>query len=233
MACPTTCRGRGDQRRPGGRHVRPGLLAALVLTVGAAFPSGSAAQIAWDTPRLVGPNSPGGLGLYWLRAGTLPGDNDALLGRWTLPSTGHSVALQGGFGQGVAEEDAAFGGIDLRAPIARHTDTQPLDIEWTGGLGVGIGLGDTGYILGSVPVAISAGRAWSSGAVWFSPYVSFGGVFEYRHGDDAPEEEFAFDSIVGVGLDLAFDEGRNFVLSASAALGDRQAIAVGLVLGGG
>ena len=144
-----------------------------------------------------------------------------------------SVAVVGGFGQGVAEEDAAFGGIDLRASLARHTDTQPLDVEWTGGLGVGVGLGDSGYILGSVPVAISAGRGWSSGAVWFSPYVSVGGVFEYRHGEEAPDEEFSFDSIVGLGLDLAFDQSRNFVISAAAALGDRQAISVGLVLGGG
>lgn len=206
---------------------------ALVTAVGLASPVGVDAQIAWDTPRLVGPNSPGGLGIYFLRAGTLPGDHDAVLGRWALPATGQSVSVQGGFGRGAAEEEAVFGGIDMRAPIARHTDSQPLDIGWTGGLGVGVGLGDSGYILGSVPVAVSAGRAYDSGSVWFSPYVSLGGVFEYRHGDGAPDEEFSFDSIVGVGVDIAFDSSRNFVISAAAALGDRQAVAVGLVLGGG
>lgn len=216
-----------------GRSIRRSFAVLAVAAGVFTVPADGTAQIAWDTPRLVGPNSPGGLGLYWLRAGTLPGDDDAVLGRWSLPATGRSVALQGGFGRGVAGEEAVFGGVDMRAPLARHSDTQPLDVEWTGGLGVGVGLGESGYILGSVPIAISAGRAYDSGSVWFSPYVSVGGVFEYRHGDEAPDEEFSFDSIIGVGADIAFDSNRNFVISAAAALGDRQAITVGVVLGGG
>lgn len=207
----------------------------LLLATAAALlvPSTVAAQIAWDTPRMVGPDSPGGFGLFWLRAGTVPGDGDAAYARLTVPGTGGAFSLRGGVGEGVEGENSAFGGIDVRAPITRHTDTQPLDIEWTGGLGVGVGLEESGYILGSLPLAVAAGRSWSSGAVWFSPYVSVGGVLEYRYGDEAPEEEFGVDSLIGVGLDVAFDRGRNVVLSAAASLGDRQAISVGLVFGGG
>lgn len=208
-----------------------GLLIAATATL--MVPALVSGQIAWDTPRMVGPDSPGGFGLFWLRAGTLPGDGDAAYARLTVPGTGGSFSLRGGFGEGVDGENSAFGGVDLRAPIARHTDTQPLDIEWTGGLGVGIGLEESGYILGSLPLAIAAGRSWSSGSVWFSPYVSVGGVLEYRYGDEAPDEEFGVDSLIGVGLDVAFDRGRNIVVSAAASVGDRQAISVGLVFGGG
>jgi hypothetical protein len=93
-----------------------------------------------------------------------------------------------------------------------------------------VGVGD--YIVTSLPVTVSAGRSWSSGSIWFAPYVSAGAVLDYRFGDEAPDEVFAIDSLVGVGVDLAFDQARRFVISASAALGDRQAVAVGFVIGG-
>ena len=214
------------------------LSSSLGLAVSAALvtPSGAVAQIAWDTPRMIGPETPSGLGFYWVRGETLPGDDDAIAASFGLPGTGGSVILRGGVGYGVNEEESAFGGVDLRAPIARHSDTQPLDIEWTGGAGLGVGE----YWLFTVPIAISAGRSWSSGSVWFAPYVSLGVAFDYRwepdSGDDAseffPDEEFEIGSSAGVGADIAFDRARRFVIRAAAALGDRQAVAVGLSIGG-
>ena len=207
-----------------------GLPRALALA-GTLAATPASAQIAWDTPRMIGPESPAGLGVYWTRAGTLPGDGDAVLGTWGIPSTDGAVILRGGFGEGVAEEGAAFGGVDVRAPIARHSDTQPLDIEWTGGAGIGVGE----YLLVSVPFALSAGRSWSSDAVWFAPYVTVGAALDYRHGDSdfVPEEEFEIQATAGVGVDVSFDSARRFVLRFGAALGDRQAIAVGLMISSG
>lgn len=198
------------------------------LAVAAVVPA--SAQIAWDTPSLTGPESPSGLGVYWMRAEALPGDDDAVFGTWSLPGTGGAVTVRGGIGTGVAEENAAFGGIDLRAPIATHTDTQPLDLAWSGGAGVGVGE----YLLASVPFALSAGRSWSSGSVWFAPYVSVGTTLDYRYGDSdfVPDEEFEIQATAGLGVDMAFDAARRFVLRAATSLGDRQAIAVGLVIGG-
>jgi hypothetical protein len=188
------------------------------------------AQIAWDTPRMIGPESPTGLGFYWVRGETLPGDDDAVFTTFGLPGTGGAVSLRGGIGYGVDGEEAAFGGVDLRAPLARHSDTQPLDIEWSGGAGLGLGE----YWLFSVPVAISAGRSWSSGSVWFAPYLTLGAVADYRYGDSdfAPDEEFEVSATAGVGADISFDSARRFVLRAAASMGDRQAIAVGLAIGG-
>ncbi|MEQ1855521.1 MAG: hypothetical protein ABL963_03570 [Longimicrobiales bacterium] len=203
-------------------------LATLALALTAVRPA--AAQIAWDTPRFVGPESPSGIGVYWMRAETLPGDHNAAFGTFSLPGTGGAVTVRGGIGTGVAEENAAFGGIDLRAPIARHSATQPLDLEWSGGAGVGVGE----YLLASVPFAVSAGRSWASGSVWFAPYVSLGATLDYRYGDSdlVPDEEFEIQATAGIGVDVAFDPGRRFVIRAAAALGERQAVSVGLVVGG-
>jgi hypothetical protein len=204
------------------------MLAGLTLALILARPA--TAQIAWDTPRLIGPESPSGIGFYWMRAETLPGDHNAVIGSWSLPRTRGAVSVRGGIGTGVAEENAVFGGVDLRAPIARHSATQPLDLEWSGGAGVGVGE----YLLASVPVAVSAGRSWASGSVWFAPYVSVGATFDYRYGDSdfVPDEEFEIQATAGVGVDLAFDAARRFVVRAAAALGERQAVAVGFVIGG-
>jgi hypothetical protein len=203
-------------------------LAGLGLAMVLASPA--AAQIAWDTPRLVGPESPSGIGVYWMRAETLPGDRNAVFGSWSLPGTRGAISVRAGIGTGVAEENAAFGGVDLRAPIARHSATQPLDLEWSGGAGVGVGE----YLLASVPVAVSAGRSWASGSVWFAPYVSVGATFDYRYGDSdfVPDEEFEIQATAGVGVDVAFDAARRLVFRAATALGERQAIAVGVVIGG-
>lgn len=210
-------------RRPTGRII------GALLALAAMAPASAHAQIAWDTPRLIGPSTPGGFGAYWVRAATLPGDGDAAFATLTLPGLGTAVTLRGGIGNGAAEEPAGFGGIDLRAPITRHGPGQPLDIEWHTGIGVGVGA----YQLASLPVGISVGRAWSSGSIWFAPWIAVGATAEYRRGEDAPDEEFAVEPTAEIGLDLALDPARRFVVRAATALGDRQAVSVGLLISGG
>jgi hypothetical protein len=204
---------------------------AAMAVAGLLAASTASAQIAWDAPRMIGPESPSGLGLHWMRAEVLPGDDEAFFGTLGLPGSGGAVSVRGGFGEGVANENAVFGGVDLRAPITRHSDTQPLDLEWTGGAGIGVGE----YLLVTVPVSVSAGRSWSSGSVWFAPYVSVGATLDYRYGDSdlVPDEEFEIQATAGLGVDLSFDAARRFVMRAATSLGDRQAVAVGLMIAGG
>jgi hypothetical protein len=208
---------------------RVGLPVLLALALSLASVDPAASQFVWDTPRMIGPESPGGLGVYWMRSGALPGDSDAVMGTWTLPGFGGAVAVRGGGGRGVAGEPAGFGGVDVRAPLARHDDRQPIDLEWTGGVGAGVGQ----YVLISAPVGVAAGRSWASGSVWFAPYVYLGIALDYAFGDAAPDDEFDVQGSAGVGFDLALDRGRRFVIRTSAALADRQTFAVGFAVTGG
>ena len=145
-------------------------LASVILAGLLALPLSLQAQLAWETPRMLGPNSPGGLAVHWLQAETLPGDGEAVLVVWQPPALPDGVFLRGGAGTGAGDESAGFGGIDVRAPIASARPGQPLDLAWIAGAGVGVGE----YLLFTVPVGLTAGRSWASGSVWFSPYLGVG-----------------------------------------------------------
>lgn len=58
---------------------------------------------------------------------------------------------------------------------------------------------------------------------------------DYRCGDGdlVPDEEFEVQATAGLGAGRAFDAARRFVLRAAMSLGDRQAVAVGLMIAGG
>lgn len=206
-------------------------IAALAVALFAS-PLAARAQIAWDAPRLLGPDTPGGLGVYWLRSSSLEAETDAAMGTWALPGSGGRVVVRGGAGLDEEDRVSAFGGIDLRTSITRHTDEQPLDLAWHAGAGAGGGAQDGQYLVISIPMGISAGRSWTSGSVWLAPYVSIGVALDVNIGDDAPDDEFRVTPAADVGVDLALDPARNFVIRAALSVGDRQAFAIGLNLGG-
>jgi hypothetical protein len=125
----------------------------------------------------------------------------------------------------VAGSPAGFAGVDVRAPISRG---RLLDFSWSAGLGVSLGE----YLLGTLPMAISAGHEWSSGAVAFAPYVSGGLALDMHLGEEAPEEEFTIQPAGEVGLDLSLDAARRVTLRAAIGLGERGAVAVGAAVQG-
>lgn len=199
--------------------------ALLALLLG--LPSAARAQFAWETPRMLGPNTEGGLAIHWLQAETLPGDDQGIMALWQPPGLPENIYLRGGAGTGAGDETAGFGGIDVRTRIATAREGRPLDIAWIAGAGVGVG----DYLLFTVPVGLTAGHSWASGSVWFSPWVGIGAAMDFRWAldDDADvDDEFDVYPTADVGVDLALDPGRHFVLRAGASLGDRQAIALGV-----
>jgi hypothetical protein len=123
---------------------------------------------------------------------------------------------------------AGFGGIDVSAPLAAHTEARPVDLSWNTGAGFAVGE----YLIVSVPVGIAAGRSWTSGPVWLNPYVAPRLSMDLRFGDEGPDEEFDVSPGVDVGLDAAFDRARTVVVRFSVSLGDRSALAVGAAFGG-
>ena len=216
--------------RPGANRTRPapalaGLLLAVALVLAGGGGSSLQAQVTWETPRLLGSEVPRGLGLHYVDFGALPGDGRGVLATWTggLPA---GLRLRGGFAEGAGGENAGFGGLDVWTRLTGPSESVPVDVLWTSGVGLGVGE----WTLVSVPVGLTVGRSWSGGSVWISPFVHAGVVFDLRVGDGAPEDEFQVGVATDVGVHLALDRGRRVVVSASAGLGDRQAWAVGLVL---
>lgn len=67
--------------------------------------------------------------------------------------------------------------------------------------------------------------------MWLAPYVSLGVAFDLHVGSDAPEDEFEWSPTADLGIDLALDSRRRFVVRVGASLGERHAIAVGLSVG--
>jgi hypothetical protein len=197
--------------------------------VGMCFPSEAMAQIAPDTPRLVSPHGSRGLGVHWVRAETLPGDDEAVLVTWAFPGLPDGVRLRGGAGTGVAGETAVFGGLDVQAPLLRGDSDAPFDLDWQSGVGVSVGE----YTLVTVPVGLTGGISWTSGSVWLAPYVTAGLAADLRLGDEAPAEEFEVGPALDLGVDLSLDRERMVVFRAAASLGDRQALSLGIALGSG
>jgi hypothetical protein len=192
-------------------------------------PIGLEAQFAADTPRLLSPNGPGGLGVYWVQADTYPGDDVAVLATWAMPGLPPALRLRGGVGKGAADEQAIFGGNDVQTFLAQAREGMPLDLDWQAGAGLGV----SDHAAVSVPVGLTAGVSWSSGSVWMAPYVAAGITADLRFGGDFEGEEFEIDPALDVGLDLSLDSARNLVIRAAASFGDRQALAVGAAVGGG
>lgn len=208
------------------RRIPSGALWAVLIPV--LVPAASVAQLAPDTPRLVSPTGPGGLAVYWSRPDAVPGDDAAVLATWVLPGL-PSVRLRGGLGIGANDDEAVLGGIDVQAPMTRRREGLPFDLDWQGGIGISVGE----HTLVTLPVGVAAGTSWSSGTVWLAPYASAGLAADLWIGDDYDGDEFEVDPALDVGLDLSLDSDRDVVLRAAVSLGDRQALAIGLAIGGG
>lgn len=192
-----------------------------------ALPSRLGAQLAPDSPRLISPHGSGGLGLHWLRGGTLPGDDESIIATWAMPGLPGGMRLRGGAGRGASARNSAFGGLDYQAALLRGDPELPFDLDWQVGLGVGVG----DYVLVSLPIGLSGGVSWRSESFWMSPYLTAGMAADIRVGDEAPERRFEVSPALDVGLDVAFDAERRVVIRTSASLGDRQAVSVGLAFG--
>ena len=195
------------------------VLAAAALV--ALCPVGLRAQFAPDTPRLLSPNGPGGLGIYFVQADVYPGDDVGVLATWAMPGLPPSLRLRGGVGTGVDDTQAVFGGIDVQTALARSREGQPLDLDWQAGTGVSVG----DHTVVTVPIGVTGGVSWSSGSVWMSPYTAAGVALDLHFGGNFEGDEFE--------IDPALDSARNVVVRTAASLGARQAFVIGVAVGGG
>jgi hypothetical protein len=199
-----------------------GVLVALALFL----PGVASAQVAWDSPMLLPPGSQPGFGLYLI---DVHFGEIGVLGTWRSPSW--NFGLRGGIAEDIrrrGDDDsgvAIFAGIDFDGRLTRSSDEFPLDMDWV--LGAGLSVGDDVWI--AVPLGLSLGHTFRGEGVDFTPYATPRVVLDAilgengRGDDDDVSLDFAFD----LGLDLRFS--RNFTVRFGATLGDREAVAIGVV----
>jgi hypothetical protein len=195
----------------------------LLLLIACMLPARATAQAAWDSPMMLPPNPPAGLGLYLT---DMAGANIGFMASWH--SQVWNYGIRAGIADGSGRDDlAVFGGLDYSGPITRATDAFPLDVDWVFGAGLGIGNG----VRLSAPVGLSTGHTFRAEGAAFTPYLTPRVVLDGFFGGEG-NGKLNLDLAVDLGLDLQF-AGAGALAGATtrfgATLGRRTAIALGVV----
>jgi hypothetical protein len=205
------------------RRIRNALavtLAAVVLLPGAV-----SAQTAWDSPLLLPPRPADGFGIFLTdmhRGGV------GIMATWRSPVWNYGV--RAGISEGPAGSDlAVFGGVDYSGPLNTATSDFPIDLDWVFGAGIGISDG----ALVSFPLGLTAAHSFQGQGARFTPYVTPRIILDAAFGGDRADSSMGLGFAVDIGLDLRI-HGSSGPLSGTtirfgAALGDRNAIGLGLI----
>lgn len=188
-------------------------LLALLL----ALPAGGAAQVVWDAPSLLHPGSPAGLSI--LLAETHPAEGLGALGIWRQDAAPMGLGFRASVAEGPGDDLAASFGVDVSGPLAGPDGPgEPQLLWWTG---AGIGVGDE--VVASFPLGLVVGWQARDEGVSFMPWVGGHLALDVMTG---PGDDLELDGALDLGVDLDFD-GR-VTVRFGAALGDREALAVGV-----
>jgi len=200
------------------KNVRKVLLAVAGLV--ALNVSSASAQVAWDSPFLAPPRPAPGLGIFLMDVAG--GDIGAM---FTWQPTARSWGFRLGIAEQFDDDIAVYGGADVSGAITRSRADFPLDIDWVLGLGGSIG---NDFVL-SVPAGITIGHTFDTEGARFTPYLTPRVVLDAFFGDDRPgdDDDVNLDLAVDLGLDLQFQP--NWRIRFGGTLGDREAVAIGLV----
>jgi hypothetical protein len=197
---------------------------AVVVLCLCLLPGRVSAQTAWDSPLLLPPRPPDGLGLYLT---DMHGGGIGFMGTWHSPVWNYGVRL--GIADGRGDDDVAiFGGVDYSGPVNRATEEFPVDIDWVFGAGLGINDG----VRISLPVGLTAGHVFRGEGAVFTPYVTPRVVLDAFFGGDRERSDMALVAAVDLGLDLQLATTGAFsgtTIRFGATLGRRNAIALGVV----
>lgn len=201
------------------RHV------TLALALGLSGAAPVAGQVAWDTPFMVPPAAPRGLGIYLTDAD--PGGIGALV-TYRRADAPAGLGLRVGVAEDRTDDVAVHGGVDFSGFLVRETPDVPLSVVWN--LGLGMSAGD--WVLLSFPLGVTIGKVIDTEEVTFNPYLGPRIVLDARLGDDAPrDDELDLDLAVDLGIDLSFDP-RMAIRFAGTLGDDREGLAIGVVFPG-
>jgi hypothetical protein len=197
---------------------------AVIVLCLCMLPGRASAQAAWDSPLLLPPQPPDGLGLYLtdMHAGGI-----GFMGTWRPPVWNYGLRV--GIADGSRNEDLTiFGGVDYSGPVNRATTEFPVDIDWVFGAGAGIGDG----VRISLPLGLTAGHVFRGEGAVFTPYATPRVVLDAFFGGDRESSDLALVLAVDLGLDLQLATTgalSGATIRFGATLGRRNAIALGVV----
>jgi hypothetical protein len=195
-----------------------------LLVIGLVLPARANAQAAWDAPLLLPPRPQPGLGIF---LADVHGGGLGVLGTWR--STTWNYGLRFGLAEGSGDEDlTVFGGVDYMGPINTASSDFPLDIDWVLGAGAGIGDG----VRFSIPLGLTFGFSFQGEDARFVPYFTPRVIVDAVSGNDNRDSDMDLDLAVDLGLDLRLLRGGPLAgksIRFGATLGDRDALAVGIV----
>lgn len=198
-------------------------LVVLALVAGGALlgrPTEARAQVAWDTPLLVAPSAPAGLGLYLLNT---HGGDVGVMGAWRASYWNFQV--RGGIAEDQGGDVAAFAGVDYSGAVTRSAPEFPLDIDWV--LGGGVSVGDGAVV--SLPAGLTVGHTFAAENARFTPYATPRVVLDafLDTAEGERDEDVSLDFAVDLGLDFRFNSA--VVFRFAATIGDREGVALGVV----
>ena len=176
----------------------------LFVPVALAFSPPLEAQVAWDGPLLVGPETPAGWGIYLVDPSS--GDGIGALTSWRGEGP---LGFRIGLAEDGSDDLSVYGGVDFSGRLVTAGNEFPLHLSWVAGAGFGVG--DDFAV--SFPLGLALGRAFQAETVVLSPYIGprlvldafFGrsGGSQGNGSNDDVDLGFAVD----FGLDLNFGPG--------------------------
>lgn len=178
---------------------------------------------------MLAPHAPRGVGVTAASYAAAPGDGWGVVLSWRAAAAPTGLGFRMVAGEGRGDRYALGAGVEASAWIARVSESFPVDLIWTSGIGGSYG--SSAQV--ALPIGLSAGRSFGQEGVWFNPYAATRVIVEGRFGGRAPESELDLQLATEVGANVSFDRNRRFILRMAASIGDRSALALGAQLGGG
>lgn len=184
-------------------------------------PGGLDGQVVWDSPAMIQPGAPAGLSILLIEPH--PGNEFGGLVMWRGQPAPVGLGFRGGIVEDAGGDVTGVLGLDLSGTLASPgSDGQPQVLWWTG---AGIGFADE--VIASFPLGVVLGWRATDESVTFMPYVGGHLALDVRSG---PGDDLDLDGAVDLGMDLGFGSG--FMVRFGAAVGGRDAFAIGVRLPG-
>jgi hypothetical protein len=197
-------------------------LTLVVLAV--LWPAAVSGQVAWDSPLLLPPRPQPGAGIF---LADMAGGGLGVIGMWRSAAWNYGVRL--GLAEDRDDDVSVFGGLDYTGRVNRATNDFPIDIDWV--FGAGLAIGDA--VLVSLPLGLTGAHTFVGDGARFTPYFTPRVVLDAWFGDDGRDSNLRLDFAFDLGLDLRLTGGGGplggTTIRFGATLGDREAIALGLV----